>query len=320
MAEAGRLLDRVVRREPLLGDGKSGSLLERGWLDDGTAVVLKHMHQDQDWIMQGTGDDGSRLGRLWDAGVFAALPPVIDHAMLGIDGTVAVMRDVSAGLFPDGTPPTAAQHRMVLEATAQMHRAFADADPIAGLCPVAARLTLLSPQNCAALADEYFVPRLALQAWERFHQVVDAEVSAAVAAIHADPTGLAQALEARPSTLVHGDLKLANLGQLDGRVVLIDWGTLALWGPPATDLAWYIAINAAGLGIGHDQLLDDVKTLGGVDDQVALSLALLGALAQLGWEKALGATSDDETTRRREAAGLRWWQDQARLALGHWAP
>src|SRR2546421_7199752 len=152
MAEAG-LLSRVVRREPLLGDGKSGSLLERGWLADGTAVVLKHMHQERDWIMQGTGDDGSRLGRLWDGGVFTRLPERIDHAMLGIEGTVAVMRDVSAGLFPDGTPPRRAEHRQVLQATADMHRAFRDTEPVADLCPMTARLTLLAPQNCVKLAE-----------------------------------------------------------------------------------------------------------------------------------------------------------------------
>jgi hypothetical protein len=323
VSDAG-LLGRIVDRRPLAGDGKSGSVLERGRLEpEGTAVVVKHLRWAGDWIMQATDDDGGRIRRLWVEGVFAALPTVIDHAMVGVeaepdgDGAVAVMRDVSAGLFQDGVAPTAAEHRQVLRAAGEMHRAFAagEAPAVRGGCGLAARLAMLAPAVCERFASDHVVPRLALDGWERFHQLVAEDVSASVAGLHADPGPLADALAARPATLVHGDLKLANLGLLDGRVVMIDWGTLTTWGPGALDLAWYIAINGAGLGMGHDQLLEDVQRVGGADDPVALRLAMLGSLLQLGWEKALGATSDDRTTRRREEAGLRWWEDQARLGL-----
>jgi hypothetical protein len=56
------------------------------------------------------------------------------------------------------------------------------------------------------------------------------------------------------------------------------------------------------------------------EDRDALPLALLGALLQLGWEKALGATSDDPATRERERAGLAWWCARAREALEEWSP
>jgi len=81
-----------------------------------------------------------------------------------------------------------------------------------------------------------------------------------------------------------------------------------------------MAINAAALGVDHDQLLADVRAQLQLHDDAALRLALLGALAQLGWEKALGATSDDPMIREREEAGLAWWIARARQALERWTP
>ncbi|MCA1841647.1 MAG: hypothetical protein LC792_00390, partial [Actinobacteria bacterium] len=39
----------------------------------------------------------------------------------------------------------------------------------------------------------------------------------------------------------------------------------------------------------------------------------------VGWEKALGATSDDPATRARERAGLAWWWARAAEALEQWS-
>jgi hypothetical protein len=83
---------------------------------------------------------------------------------------------------------------------------------------------------------------------------------------------------------------------------------LTTWAPPAVDFAWYLAINAAATGRPHAELLDEIRIIQDrTYDPSAEALALLGALAQLGWEKALGATSDDRQTADRERAGLDWW-------------
>jgi hypothetical protein len=315
----GALLDRVSRRAPLVAEGKSGAFLEHGVLVDGTAVVLKHVDPARDWIMQATGDDG-RVARLWADGQLARLPARIDHAVLAVEAedghTVVVMRDVSAALFDDSRPDPAA-HRLVLDAVAELHREFRDDEVITGLCSLSRRYALLSPQVCAGLAGNHLVPRLVIEGWERFADLAPPDVVEAVDAIHADPSVFAARLAARPSTLLHGDLKQANLGVRGERVVVLDWGTLSGWGPPAVDFAFYIAINAAWLGLPHDEILDDVRAAAGPDhDEAALRLALLGALAQLGWEKALGATADDEATRARERGGLSWWVARTRDALG----
>jgi hypothetical protein len=315
---ATRVLDRLVRTEPLGSSGASGSALERGWLEDGSTVVIKHADARQDWIMQATGDDG-RIAALWADGIFARVPPAVDHAMLDVEpgpgGAVVVMRDVSPQLFADA-PPTADERQVLLGAATALHAALSTAET-AHLCPLAAYLTFLSPAACAPFAADHLVPRLAGEGWARFHELADDDVSAAVTAVHDDPAQLAGALLERPSTIVHGDLKLANLGVAGARAVVLDWGTLTTWAPPAVDFAWYLAINAAATGCSHDELLAEIRAAQGSRyDEQAQSLALLGALAQLGWEKALGATSDDAAVAGRERAGLAWWSAAARTALG----
>jgi hypothetical protein len=313
---AAGLLERVVRREPLGAGGKSGAHLERAWLDDGSTVVVKHADPAMDWIMQATGDDG-RIASMWTDGTFARLPDAIDHTILEVgraEGrTVVVMRDAAADMCA-GERMDGDTHHRVLSAAAALHDAFAGA-ALPGLCDLGRYYAFLSPQVCARFAGDHDVPRLALLGWERFDDVVASDVAAAIAALHDDPGPLVRALSVRQRTLVHGDLKMANLGVAAQRVVVIDWGTLTCWAPASVDLAWYLAINGAAIGRDPGQLLDDISAGHPGLDDVAMRLALLGALVQLGWEKALGATSDDLATRRRERAGLSWWTDQARAAL-----
>jgi hypothetical protein len=315
-SERGGLLERVTRTEPLIADGMSGSSLERAWLADGSTVIIKHVDPRFDWITQATGDDG-RVAGLWEAGVFDRVPPSIEHAMLDVrrtpDGAIVVMKDMSTSLF-DGEPGLRAAHTRVLRAATDLHNAF-DEPPPAPLCTLRDLFALLSPQSAARFAAEHAVPRQAVEGWSRFHQIVPRDVSEAIAAVHENPDRLADALLSRRCTLVHGDLKMANLGVTVDRVVIVDWGTTTLWAPPAIDYAWYMAVNSAAVGLPPDRLLDDIRGTDAGADEPALRLALVGALTELGWAKALGATDNDEQIRRRERDGLAWWTAQVRNAL-----
>ena len=315
-AEHGAVLERVVRTEPLVAGGMSGSSLERGWLDDGSAVIVKHVDARRDWLAQATGDDG-RIAGMWAEGIFDRLPPSINHAMLDVrrtdNGAIVVMADVSDALFTSDAQLRAA-HQRVLQAAAAIHRAV-DERPRTQLCELRSHYAFLSPQVCARFAATDDVPRQALEGWPRFHEIVPRDVSELVASVHADPDRVAAPLLERPCTLVHGDLKMSNLGADDAHVVVVDWGTLTSWAPPAVDYAWHIAVNSAAVGLPLDDLLNSVRATDAGSDDVALHLALVGALAQLGWAKALGATSDDEQTRRRERDGLAWWTAQVRETL-----
>ncbi|HLZ36924.1 MAG TPA: hypothetical protein VKP64_04030 [Mycobacteriales bacterium] len=319
-----RLLETVVARHPLAMTGKSGARLERVLLADGQTLVVKHVDPRLDWITRATGDTG-RVGRLWSCGALARAPAVIDHAMVAVeadgpDRWLVVMRDVSASLFPDGHRLSRAEGRRIAAAAAELHAAFRGRPVPEGVAPLGELYRFLSPRVCARFASDADVPRLAVRGWELFASLVPADVVAAVARVHERPEALAELLSRHVCTLVHGDLKLANLGFLGERVVVLDWGSLTSWAPAAVDFAWFLAVNGACIDATHDELVDDVcRATGGDHDDEALRLALLGGLAQLGWEKALGATdAPDETVRRREREGLVWWSARAREGIEVW--
>jgi hypothetical protein len=312
--------ERITRREPIVSGGKSGSALERGWLDDGASVVIKHAVADDDWIMQATHDDG-RVADMWEKGIFDHLPTSIEHAILGVrrkpGGAEILMSDMSECLFAEGAELRDC-HLRLLEGAALLHGSFVSTE-LHGLCDLRDYYSFLSPSVCARFASDHEVPRLALEGWARFHELVgDDDVVGAVDRVHDDPDPLVQALSGYDPTLVHGDLKMANLGMDRDRVVLLDWGTLTMWAPAVVDYAWYLAINAAALELEHAVLLEDCRLASGRLGEAALDLALFGALAQLGWEKALGASADDPAIREREKMGLAWWVERARVALANW--
>jgi hypothetical protein len=320
------LLADVVAREPLAAtDGRSGSLLERVVLADGRALVVKHVRDGGDWIMRASHDHG-RAAELWSSNVLARVPDVIDHAVVGAERVtgdwVVIMRDLSAALVPDDARLTRGDSRRVLEAAAALHARFWD-DPPLQLCSMADRYQFLSPATARREAggdDE--VPRLIGRGWERFAEVVPADVAEPVLAVLERPEPFAAALSGFGSTLLQGDLKLGNLGLTGDRVVMLDWGTQTGWGPPAVEVAWYLALNWSRIDATREQVLDDFRAAeGGRHDPDALRLALLGGLVQLGWDKALHASGHpDPAIRAREAADLAWWTARSRDALALWSP
>ncbi|HEY4726543.1 MAG TPA: phosphotransferase, partial [Actinomycetota bacterium] len=255
------LLVDVVRREPLAAtDGRSGSLLERVVLAGGEALVVKHVRAGGDWIMRAT-HDGGRAAELWSSGVLARVPEVIDHAVVGAEqvagGWVVVMRDVASALVPDHARLARDHSRRVLEAAAALHARFWDEPPLA-LCPMVDRYAFLSPATARRErdgADE--VPKLIGRGWERFAEVVPAEVAEPVLAVLERPEPFAAELARFPTTLIHGDLKFGNVGFLGERVVLVDWGTQTGWAPPAVEAVWYLAVNHSRIDATREQVLDD---------------------------------------------------------------
>jgi hypothetical protein len=322
-------VDGAVERTVLgPGDGRSGSRLERARLADGTLVVVKRVAPAWDWIVRATGDTG-RIVELASSGLLDRVPAALDHTVLGAerdgDGWLVVMRDAGPLLVGDRARLDRAANRRVLEAAAALHAAFA-ATPAAErlpLCSMTARYSFLSPATAAREAggsDQ--VPGLIGRGWERFADLVPADVADPVMAVLDRPELLAAALASSPATLVHGDLKLGNLGFGSGTVVALDWGTQTGWAPPAVELAWYLAINASRIDATRELVLDDFRASQGEGhDEDTLRLALFGGLVQLGWDKALQATGHaDHAVRAREAADLAWWVARAREALAGWSP
>ena len=313
------LLATAVERTVLAGhDGRSGAGLERVRLADGRRLVVKRTFTSADLTMRFSGDDVGRELVLWETGVLDQLPPGVGHAVVGGwrdgDEVVVVMRDLGSAVISWDTPVGRAGCRRIFAAAASLHAAFAGRRA-EGLCPLERRLSLFAPRTLHTVPPgEHPLVDAALAGWERFADLVPTDVADAVSAIHDNAGPLAARLTAGGTTLVHGDLWLVNAAFEGDRVVLIDWG-LATEAPGAVEFATFL-MGASGVAVGRDDLLDDIRAASGDrHDEPALRLALLAAVADLGWNKALDATGDDDAVRARETAELGWWVDQARHAL-----
>jgi hypothetical protein len=335
------ILDGARDRRPFAGEGgQTGAAFEQAVLADGTPVIIKHVAAD-DWMAVVAGR--SYLYEVWEAGLFDRVPPVIDHAMLEMhpadSGFTLVMRDVSSDVLTEGRVLTREENRRVLSAMDELSRTFWNED-VPG-CPLADHFTIFSPRILDKLGHlDTPIPELMRRGWELFGDVAPSDVAGEMQALLADPGPLVHALDERPSTLIHGDLRLHNLGLRDdrmseghaerggsggpsapGQVVLLDWELVGR-GPPAVDFGWYLNISASRIDATREQIIDDYRELSGERfDPYALELAVIASLLFLGWNKAIDIVENpDPAIRVQERADLDWWIDRVRRALEVWSP
>ncbi|GAA3817208.1 phosphotransferase family protein [Nocardioides panacisoli] len=314
------LLVDVEERVPLTTPGVSGAALERvrigaEWL------VLKHLDHAGDWTLRALGAPVVPPVELWRRGVLAALPDCFDQPILAVAQDpdrpttgALLMRDVGAALVPGGDDPVPAElHERFVDHMAALHAAFWDSDLDVDVVPPGTRYLFLSPGTAAAeaaLGSGARVPQLIGEGWPLLERVAPRLAQVVLPLAH-DPARLVAALAATPSTFVHGDLKLDNLGSdARGRTILLDWEVPGR-GAPLSDLAWYLAINCRRIPTTKEQTIDSYRTAlerRGVDTEpwweTQLGLCLVGAMVNFGWEKALGGYDDE----------LAWWDRQVARA------
>lgn len=313
------LLAGVTDRTPMLhSDSKSGVGFERVVID-GVPHVLKHVHVDDDWTMRSFAETTCIPLEVWRTGMIDVLPERIDHTIAGVAGGLGrdglgaalLMRDAGAELLPPGDDPVPLeQHRQLLDDMAALAARTWGWAGHPALLPYGNRWL---PFGEAAMADEAArgfpdeVPRIAAAGWERFAERAPKQGRDTVLTLRRELTPLVDALASTPTSFLHGDWKMGNLGiGRDGRSVLVDW-TYSGPGPVCHELGWYLALNRARLPESKAatiSVLREALERHGVDTapwwERQLRLCLLGTLVQFGWEKALG-----------DEAELAWWCDRA---------
>jgi hypothetical protein len=320
------LLTRATTVAPMgPGAGKSGATFDHVRIDD-EPYVVKHLRLGDDWTMRAAGPVGGAILALWRRGLLHRLPDCINQPIVAVaqqprsagdaGETALLMRDVAPWLVPvTDEPIPLTQHLTFLDHMAAMHAAFWNAGAEIEIVPAMHRYLELSPwtaQAEAALADTTgravpLVPALIAQGWALLADVAPVAASV-VTALAWDPGPLVLALDDTPQTLVHGNWKLDNLGtDPDGRTIVLDW-ELPGRGPALSDLAWYLAINCRRLPQSKEQAIQayrDALERRGIETepfwQQQLSLCLLGALVQFGWEKAFSGYDEE----------LQWWEGHA---------
>ena len=325
MASERSLKDQIVDRRPLESDGNSGNTIESVTLLDGRNLILKRVSPQWDWMARETHDDG-RLVEMWESGVLARAPNRIDHAILAVErdgeGWNVFMRDVSSELIRHGERFDRAGVRRILSATSELHEAFWGVS-LPEVCTLEDRYSLFSPATGRRELDRGSRHGTVFTTgWEAFFEQVPVEIAEAVSAILERPQVLTEQLDRCEQTLIHGDLRLGNLGFSDGRIVLIDWGERVGMAPPAAELGWFLGFDGWRLDVSKDQVIADFRELYGERcDETALQLSLIGSLVQLGG--LLGFWLTQERTDEGRAVWmeqLSWWVTTVEGALGIWSP
>ena len=317
------LLDTALARDPVNDDGRSGAVLERVRLADGSRVVVKRFDPAVDLVMRLTGDAHGREVDFFRQGVLDGLPATVLHPWL--DGWydeegrgVLVMRDLGDAVLTWQSVVTPEQARTMLGAAADLHRTFLDQAP-QGLTPLGLVLGMFEPRRIRPYAGEALID-YALRGWELWPEVAPGEVGERVLALAQDTAPLTAACLSLPTTLLHGDFATVNMAfepHRSGCLTLIDWG-LATAGPAELDFGRLLAGCGHLFGsAGFDDLLAlQREAAGPAYDDDALRLGLLAGLTWLGWNKALDIVEHpDPAVRERERTALPWWLDQAALAF-----
>ena len=306
--------------------GNSGAAIERVTLADGRVLIRKRVSPDGDWMAR-VAEDHGRLAAWWDDGVFDALPPTVDHGLVSVESTPdggwdVYMRDVATALERPATPVSAADRARLLSAVRDLH-ATVLSGPEPPSCSLATRYSMFSART---MAGERRIGNphgdVIGSGWLAFTDLVEPALATAVHAIGTDPTELAAELAGAPGAVVHGDLRLDNLGLTDDALVLIDWGERIGLAPPAVDVAWLLGFDGYRLGAPQDDVVDEILALyGDALDPRTMDLALLGAAVQLGGIIGLwvsrAATEED---RAIYAEHLDWLMTRAALALDRFPP
>jgi len=329
-----------IERVPLSAEfAHSGSGLEfiRTNHGSGPSFVLKRVAAEWDWLMRATRDFRCRSVTLWQYALLDRLPavfaPPVEACAVEEDGWAILMRDYTDS-FVTNRRFTLAEHRLFLEAMAEMHAVYWGdplvRDPAVGLCTLEDVYSMFTPRiarRYGAGAGE--IPGRILEGRQLVRDVMPGEAVRVVEPLLEDPGPLCRALSKFTHTLVHGDFRHSNLGILPGsdagaRVVLLDW-QLAAAAPPMVELGRYIGANSPLLPVDKEetlayyleQLARHLEARGHQrPDENAMTrelrLGMLGGFVQDGWAIALKAghwhVGDD--AREHWKADLEWWAEQ----------
>ena len=303
--------------EPFPNDGWSGASLARVRDAVGRPYILKRDSLKQNWIARATND--TFLRESWFAVDGPALPWPVRNPALGAGATsvaheVAIlMPDLSDVLFDWNLPLSPEKLDIVLAGLAILHHGDPPADDIQEWTGWEDRITLISRPSLErpGPARDAVADRL-LPGWDAWDRNATGAARAIIDELSGNVEPLLDALVAEPSSLIHGDLKLANAGlAADGALELVDWQMVTV-GPVAIELGWFLVANVNALPLPPDEVLDRYWALRNLSPGIQNDLAILIGLLLRGWRKGLDAEAGITLASGVSAADdLAWWCKRA---------
>lgn len=308
-----------VAEEPFPNDGWSGSkltLLRRG----DKRFVLKRTSWATDWIARATDDHVLREAVVADGALPTperARAPYLGAAADG-SGAAILMPDLSGSLFDWERPIDPDDLARVVRNIAALHASTAEAGADFPWCPLRQRIELLTrPSAEGYRAAGLAVGQRFIEGWDAFDRQAEPPARDLVARLSTDVGPLLDGLDRLPATLLHGDLKLANVGFTGDQMVLIDW-QMVTRAAVAVELGWLLVSNVAALPEPPDAVLERYRaaaTSTGVDLgdwEAQVDLTWIVGLLLRGWRKGLDAESGTPTGWGSTGSDdLAWWSRRA---------
>jgi Phosphotransferase enzyme family len=306
--------------EPFPNDGWSGATMTLLKRPDGSRFVLKRDSLDRDWIARATAD-GPILREAWFAQHGPALPPPIRNPALGAGHdpetreSAVLMPDLTGVLFDWNAVIGLDQVEAVLGALAALHGHGWSSELRGGTThwtPWRERLTLICRPSLERRGSpqQAVVERL-LPGWDAWDRHATAGARSVIADLANDPQPLLDALALEPLTLLHGDLKLANVGIAADAIEVVDW-QMVMVAPVAIELGWFLVSNVNALPIAPDRVLERYWALRGRDGARENDLAVLVGLLLRGWRKGYDAEARVTLASGVSAVDdLAWWCERA---------
>lgn len=278
-AELSRLLERdVTNVEARHVDGLRGST-DADFLEVSVdheaepSLLVEHVHPATDWVALFTDDTQRRAVRLWSEGVLARLPAVVEPAVIACgewdDGYGILMPHLGPEMLDEFVPLPGWMDDTILDAMAAMHATFWEdphlTDPAIGLCSIESQVKNLSPRRARQVyRGEPAWADWIIEGWEDvLPEIIDPGLARDLLALVDDPQPIAEALAPYPKTLVHGDVRPANVGltSCDDRVQchFVDWGRSA-YAAPAADLGFYLGFTAVEWQTDADDRIANYET------------------------------------------------------------
>lgn len=332
LARAGRAAPSAPLHVETLTGGRTGARVDR--LGAGGQTFVRKRVPAVSWRQPGLRCTDGGEPALWTHGAVQALGPRVRWPVIDVawepddDAHLILMEDVGACIRDRGAFSRADSHAL-FEILADMHGRFygggagLEGAPLPDVVDTIRLFTepLLHvvghrPSDQPWVANMLDDFKLLSHFAPRFLELLGPARADAYLALCADESWQHR-LADHPRTLLHGDLRRANIAFEGDRVALFDW-ELASVGPPACDLQWhcllhYWAYPPTGTVAGDpcDDLRDHYVAalearLGRTIDRVAFAeswqLGWLRVIAQLGYVLVDGADSADAAQRAAVAA------------------
>jgi hypothetical protein len=222
------------------------------------------------------------------------------------------MPDLTGILFDWNVPLKLSQLDRVLSALAALHDGEVDPDSSAWTGWEDRVLLICRPSLERPGPVHDAVAGRLLPGWDAWDRLATPDARQVVATLADDVEPLLDAMAVVPSSLIHGDLKLANGGiAADGAVEMVDWQMVTV-APAGVELGWFLAANVNALPVPPGAVLERYwahRASGpGTQDDIAI---LVGLLLR-GWRKGLDAEAGLTLASGLSAADdLAWWCERA---------